>query len=210
MHVMIFAFSICADGRQGWGWERAKAEGCSRSRQCLGKRANRNKEGKLLILLGSNIEAGMQNCKTKGPRGEKHRHSLFVSLLQTLDETRIKQEEILATVGKEKKFVCFLNALNFLGKWKFTHISSFISSNIWPCTVLGLCRVYSVGEAHHINIYVVWWISGWGLSGSHEGWSGNTVWLSVFWATFRWKNCHLHMEESFAKLDIDVIWGIPK
>lgn len=129
-------------------------------------------------------------CKIINPKEEKSRHFLFFSFFQALEEARVKQDELLASVGKEKKLVRLLNTYNLLGKLKFVFISVLFHVNIWPCSGFVLCRAYSVGEAIHINIYVVWWISGSSLSDSREGWSGNTVCLSVFGLPSNGRNYH--------------------
>lgn len=57
-------------------------------------------------------------CKIINPKEEKCRYFLFFSFLQALEEARVKQDELLASVGKEKKLVCLLNTYNLLGKLK--------------------------------------------------------------------------------------------
>lgn len=111
--------------------------------------------------------------KIINPKEEKSRHFLFFSFFQALEEARVKQDELLACVGKEKKLVCLVNTYNLLGKLKFVFISVLFYVNIWPCSGFGVQGLFC------------WW-----------GDPYKYCLPICLWATFEWQELSLHIEKA--------------
>lgn len=93
-------------------------------------------------------------------RKRKSRHFLLVSFLQALEEARHKQEELLASVDKEKKFVRNLIIANICWPVKLYVYLSSIASLYFDLLVFWTVIAEFILLVRGINasIYLVWLI----------------------------------------------------